>query len=739
MSAQPRIPPLTGSAEAAQAGSRPHGPASGHGPGTVLWIEDDLAYAELIRELLAEREGFALRVAVATTLADGLGQLRARDDIVCVLLDLNLPDARSLEAVEQLTADLTDPPVVVLTGTTDDAAAVTALRIGADDYLLKGEVDGERLERAIRYAMERQASRRELAERELFARSVLDAVGAQTAVIDDRGVIVATNDSWEAFAEVNDGDLGCCGVGANYLAVCDRAATEGLADAAAAARGIREVLSGARELYEQDYDCSTSWRDHWAIMRVTPLPPEVGGAVVMHTPITELKRTTAQLEHLAVHDALTGLPNRTFLHRRLQRLLVDEAGEGHVALLVCDLDDFKVVNDGLGHQAGDAVLIEVARRLREAVRPGDTVARLSGDEFVVLAEAPSAEAIDGLGERVRRTLSEPITLEGGEEIALGASVGITVAEDGDTAQTLLRDADAAMYRAKASGRGQVHWFDERLRSEVVERLELKRDLPAALEHGELECRHQPEVRLVAGTLFAVETLVRWRHPTRGLLSPGRFVPVFEAAGQAHQLFRQVLWATLATRARWFARVGWAPPVAVNVSATQLRGSQLVDLVTEAIAAHDVERGGLWLEVTESAVAEAQSLSTFHELHALGVPLAIDDFGTGWSSMDRLSQFPWDLLKIDRSFVRRLGSDPRAEHVVSATIAMAHALDITVVAEGVETELQRAHLADLGCDIAQGFLYGRPQEADALAERLSADGTWRGAGPMRPSSAPRGPR
>jgi|GEM_PF-1043102 len=740
MTASPRPARLPRAAPAAQgagqaAPTRAAGPRSpteqDDAPGTVLYVEDDLAFAELVRELLEEREGFTLEVAVATTLRDGLRQLRSRTDIVCVLLDLNLPDARALEAVEQLTADLWDPPVVVVTGTDDDASAVTALRIGADDYLVKRRVDGEQLERAISHATERQRSRRELAEREIFARSVLDAIAAETAVLDSQGRIVATNERWDHFARSNDGLPSTCGVGADYLAVCDRSAAQGHAGAAAAARGIREVLAGTREMYEQDYDCSTSWRDHWAIMRVSPLPSAVGGAVVIHTPITELKRTTAQLEHLAVHDSLTGLPNRAFLHRRLARILGDRDPEALVALLVCDLDDFKVVNDGLGHQVGDAVLIEVARRLRQSVRPEDTVARLSGDEFVVLVQTRDHESLDGIGNRVHRTLAQPIALDTGEEISLGASVGIAVAEDADDPETLLRDADAAMYRAKAQGRAQVQWFDERLREEVLERLELKRDLPAALAGGQLVCRHQPEVRLDAGTLFSAETLVRWQHPTRGLLPPNRFVPVFEAAGQAHQLFGDVLVQTLRTRQRWQAALGWAPPVAVNVSASQLKSSQLVDTVAAAIEHHSIDDGGLWLEVTESAIAEAASLETFTQLHALGVRLAIDDFGTGWSSMERLSRFPWDLLKIDGSFVRQLGTEPRAAHVVSATIAMAHVLAITVVAEGVETEQQHTQLRDMGCDIAQGFLYGRPQHADALLARIGVDGTWLGAGPMRP--------
>ena len=694
--------------------------------GTVLCIEDDPAYAELITALLEGQPGFTHDLVHRKRLADGLALLEERDDIVCVLLDLHLPDAHGLEGLQRIAGDLDAPPVVVLTSSNDETTARTALRIGADDYLDKGVADGERLERAIRYAIERQSSRRTLTEREIFNRSVLDAIGAQTAVLDADGRIVTVNASWSDFAVANGGDPSRCGPGTDYLAICKAAAQRHEPGASRALAGIRSVIAGRRGMFELDYECSSPEERRWFTMRVTPLPSPHGGAVVFHIPITELKHTTETLQHLALHDPLTGLPNRSYLGEELTRVLADDTDGDGTSLLVCDLDDFKVVNDSLGHQVGDEVLVEVACRLRGAIRAGDCVARLSGDEFVLLVRNAGPAVVDALARRVTRALADPITLEGGEQITLGASIGITVAGPDDDAATLLRDADAAMYQAKQRGTGQVQWFDDRLRADVLERLDLERDLRRGLELGELFCLHQPEITVGDGTVFGFESLVRWRHPQRGLLTPNRFVPVIESAGGAGLLFEHVLDETLATQQRWEAALGWRPAVSVNLSAQQLQGTRLAETVAAALDRAGRPADRLWLEVTESAVADAASLETFTALHELGVRLAIDDFGTGWSSMARLSQFPWDLLKIDRSFVSALGTGHRADLVIEAIIAMAHTLDIAVVAEGVETSAQLQRLTAMGCDVVQGFHYARPLDADAALAGIGPDRRWVGS-------------
>ena len=700
-------------------------PAAQPGRGTVLYIEDDRAYAGLVVEQLAEQPTMPFDVEVCARLGPALDLLAERDDIVCVLLDLNLPDARSLEGVERLAGDLDAPPVVVLTGRDNDAAALTALRIGADDYLLKRHADGPALERAIRYAIERQWSRREIAERERFARSVLDSIGAQTAVLDGDGVVLAVNAAWQDSALANGGDPGACGVGANYLAVCDRSAAAGDGGAAEVARGLRAVLDRSRPIYEADYECSTPQSERWFILRATPLAQATGGAVVIHTPVTELKRTSKRLEHLALHDPLTGLPNRSLLARRLADALEGVDGHARTGLLLCDLDGFKQVNDELGHPVGDAVLVEVGRRLQGVVRPVDTVGRLSGDEFVLLVPGLDRDGVERLGERILDVFDEPLRLDDGSEVRVGLSVGLALAEAGADPDELLRDADAAMYRAKEGGRRRLQWVDDRLRSEVLERLALRRDLHRGLELDEMRCYHQPLVDLADGTLFAVESLVRWDHPTRGFLDPGRFVPGVESAGAATRLLDHVLGATLAAQRRWAEELGWTPAVTVNLTASGLRDESLADLLAHHLDAAGASPSLLWLEVGEAALAAAHSLDALGPVSELGVRLAVDEVGAGVASLPRLATLPVGLLKLSRGVVGALGVDPAAARLVEATVALAHTLGIGVAAVGIETRAQRDVLAALGCDLGQGFLLGHPEPETRLGEGLAPGRRWVG--------------
>lgn len=434
------------------------------------------------------------------------------------------------------------------------------------------------------------------------------------------------------------------------------------------------------------------------------------------------------LWHQAHHDQLTGLPNRQLLQQRVGEALQRQAGrEGGVALIVCDLDDFKVVNDGLGHQAGDAVLLEVARRLRAAVREDDVVARLGADEFVVVLEAADDEIVANLTDRLLRVVPDPYDLPDGQQVVVGVTIGVAASAANHDAEALLRDADATLYHAKRQGRGRAEHFDAQVRVEVLERLALPQQLRAGFSAGELFCLHQAEVELDSGQVFGFESLVRWQHPDRGLLTPDRFVPFAEAAGLADRLFEHVLEQTLEAQGRWATVLGFRPSVSVNLSPYQLRDELLPATVALALTRAGAPADGLWLEITESAIADAGATSTLHELRDLGVRLAIDDFGTGWSSLARLSEFPCDLLKIDRSFIAPLEPGNHAEHLVRATIQMAHALGIPTVAEGIETEAQLDLLRHLGCDVGQGYLFAKPLIAPLAIDEVAPDGRWTGRG------------
>ena len=443
--------------------------------------------------------------------------------------------------------------------------------------------------------------------------------------------------------------------------------------------------------------------------------------------LTDRHELEVVLRRRAVSDVLTGLPNRLALGDELDRALLRGSGDPtRVALLVCDIDHLKLVNDTMGHAAGDELILEVARRLQGCVRDGDVVARIGGDEFVVvLDDVDEATALEMSG-RIIASVTGPVVLGAHHRTSPSLSVGLAMGERGVSGESVFNAADAALYAAKEMGRGQTVAFDERLRRDAHDRMETERDLPGAIAAGQLTCVHQPQVDVTTGVVFGLETLARWEHPVRGTITPDRFVAAAERTGQAGALFGSMLRLTLDAQRRWAGVVGTDLPVAVNLSAVQLRDPELTASVARALADAGAAPGTLWLELTETALAEPSALRTLGELHALGVRLALDDFGTGWSSMSRLAQVPCDVLKLDKSFVAPLGVEETADHLVRAMIVMAHALGIRTVAEGVETQAQLDRLVDLGCDVVQGYGICRPVTTDRVTDLVGPGGVWRGA-------------
>ena len=429
-------------------------------------------------------------------------------------------------------------------------------------------------------------------------------------------------------------------------------------------------------------------------------------------------RSVADALREAFRDLLTGLPNRALFLDRLEVALARAERTGDpVNVLFCDLDGFKTVNDSLGLQAGDRLLILVAERLRGCLRPADTLARLGGDEFAVLLEERE-EPGEGprAAQRMLDALEAPFKL-GGREIYVSASIGIAAGtQDPDT---LLRDADLAMYRAKAQGKGRYAAFEPQMHTAVVERLELELDLKRAIERGELALVYQPIFNLRSGAFAGLEALLRWRHPTRGLVPPLRFVPLAEESGQILALGRWVLHAACQQAALWRARYPAVEglQVGVNISAAQLREGNLVDEVEEALEAAQLGADGLTLEITEHSLMEDTDacVRRLEQLKRLGIELAIDDFGTGYSSLTYLRRFPVDNLKIDRSFVAEIGPG-KEPALLRAIIDLTDAFDLTAIAEGIERPEQLRRLVELGCHLGQGNLLSRPlsaSDADAL--------------------------
>jgi len=431
----------------------------------------------------------------------------------------------------------------------------------------------------------------------------------------------------------------------------------------------------------------------------------------------ELREAREHAQHLADHDPLTGLPNRRLLEDRLtQALALSQRNRKQTAVMFVDLDRFKAINDSLGHTVGDAVLKEVASRLVKQLRVGDTVCRIGGDEFVVvLPESKRSTDAANVAAKILETLSQPVQVAD-RELAVTPSIGIAVfPEDGRDAAMLIRNADAAMYHAKESGRANYQFFTEQMNQAASRRLALEADLRGAAQKGELVLHYQPIVSLKDGAVVAQEALLRWQHPQRGLVPPAEFVPLAEETGIILAIGE---WA-LREACRWgtFIGVEHGVEIAVNLSARQFNDPRLIELVRRVLAESGLPPRQLALEITETTAMQQTDVtaSTLKKLKELGVSLVIDDFGTGYSSLAYLRRFPVDRLKIDRSFVADVPGDRNAESLIGGIVGLAHALGLTVIAEGVETGAQRDCVARLGCDLVQGYQVGRPADADAASE------------------------
>jgi diguanylate cyclase (GGDEF)-like protein/PAS domain S-box-containing protein len=500
---------------------------------------------------------------------------------------------------------------------------------------------------------------------------------------------------------------------------CDVDQRQRIHDALAGRQSVRAILRNRRKNGE------IFWND----LRVDPvssLDGEISHFVGVINDVTEAKHYERRLQHLAHHDALTGLANRTLLQERLKGALeAAKANRSQGALAFLDLDNFKHINDSFGHEAGDAVLREVASRLRASMRDEDTVARLGGDEFVlVIAEQPDMAQLINLIERIRQSVSTPITV-GGREILPGTSIGVSLfPQDGRTVDQVMRAADAAMYHAKTLGRNNAQFFSPELNQVVHQHLLLEAGLSRAIRNREMVLGYQPKVDLRTGKVVGAEALVRWHHPVDGIISPDVFIPIAEQTGLIVPLGDWVIDEACATL-RTLGELGIHDfVIAVNLSARQLRQRRFVNRLAETLARHGVSAQRLELEVTESQLMDhpEEARDALAQLKLLGVRLSIDDFGTGYSSLSHLQKFPVDCIKIDRSFLGGSSDTPENGHAVitRAIIALGHNLKLQVIAEGVETREQLTFLRDHDCDQMQGYYFSPPLGQDGLQDMLRRD-------------------
>ncbi len=556
----------------------------------VLLVEDSLIDAQLIRRLLRRVSSAYYRVTHVCTLNDAV--LSAEDLVPDVILaDLNLPDSRGTQTVASLQTSYPDIPLVIVSAWEDEAISLRSVKAGAQDYLVKGHIDGANLHRVIRYAIER-------------------------------------------------------------------------------------------------------------------------------------KRTELELVRLAHFDQLTSLPNRTLLRERVDHALARamRAGTG-VATLILDMDRFKEINDMLGHEIGDKLLIEAARRIRACVRDQDTVARLGGDEFAVILEGVSeAKEVLPVIERIIASLNEVRAIDG-HEVNSSTSVGIAMyPENGNDLSELLRAADMAMYQAKSTGRGRYQFFADAMQEEAQSRHALEWALRRAVEKKEFELVYQPQLGLRTGAVIGVEALLRWMSPTRGLLTPYHFIAGLEEFRLINEVGEWVLQTACEQIRKWHEMEFEPMRIAVNVSAQQFEDPMLIDKIRGALKETKLRPEFLELELTESCLMTdpVQASALLREIREVGVRIAIDDFGTGYSSLTYLHEFPLNALKIDKNFVQSVESNDRGGPISKMIIGLGQNLGLEVIAEGVETEGQLEYMREHGCDVAQGYLYARPESPEDLTPWLLAN-------------------
>ncbi len=689
-------------------------------PIRVLLLEDSDADARRVKAWLGGGVNGACEVEHATCLGAALAHLR-RDEFDVVLLDLCVPDSEGIDTLQR--AREVDPtvPIVVQSGIEEEAIAIDALSLGAQDYLLKRELTSRGLRRSIRYAIER--ARSEAALRESEERYKLAVEGANDGIWDWdlRTGRIWFGPRWKAILGLGD------------RAISDRPRDwfelVHPEDVAGLAAAINEHIAGTSPHFQHEHRMrhgDGSWR--WMLSR--GLARRDGSGVAYRvagstTDITARKKAEHRLMRLALYDDLTGLASRalfvSLLTQVVERHRRDPAHR--FAVLFVDLDRFKLVNDSLGHLAGDELLVAVARRLVQCVRPSDTVSRLGGDEFAVLLDGladPIAARV--AADRIHDALGLPVSVRG-QELFTSASIGIARGDGRDTPEELLRRADLAMYRAKREGRARSHQFREQLDADRRLELHLETDLRRAIDQGEFLVHYQPIVDLANGTITGFEALARWRSQDRGLVGPEDFIPFAEERGLIGELG-----LTLFQRACRDAReleLLCSPltpmRVAINLSGRQFADPDLFDQLLAIVRSAHLDPSSLTLELTETALLDnaETAATTLDRLRDLGMRIHLDDFGTGFSSLAWLQRFPIDSLKIDRSFVGRLGRDADDQAIVGAIVGLARSLGKGVVAEGIETAEQASRLREMGCELGQGFFYSQPVDLSAARGMVGA--------------------
>jgi len=684
----------------------------------VLLIEDDLDYVQVMRNMFKIQGPYSYVLTYVASMEAAKAQL-ASCLFDVVLLDMGLSDAHGQEAVRQVRALASRVSIVLLALAENEQTAIASMQEGAQDYLVKGQIEPREMMRSLRNAIERKVIEEALFEMKERAQVTLDCIGDAVICTDLAGNLSFLNPvaermtGWslkEAFGRplaevfwIMDGNT--------------RITTLNPMEKAVEHDRVGSLPANCVLVRRDKHECFID-------DSVAPIHDRngiVAGSVLVFRDASVTHALAAQIAHLAEHDSLTGLPNRMLLNDRLgQAIAYAGRHKELIALLFLDLDGFKHINDSLGHPTGDKLLQAIARQLQECVRAPDTVSRQGGDEFLILlqgVQAPEDAAI-----AARRILAEvaQLHLVDQHDLHVTASIGVSVyPENGLTADELLKNADTAMYQAKESGRHCFKFFTPQMNVRAVERQALEEDLRRALERSEFAIHYQPIVSLKTGAMTGAEALIRWNHPSRGQILPTQFISVAEDSGLILSIGRWVMREACQQARAWRDEGFPAKRIAINVSAVQFQNDHFIEELLAMLSETGMDPKSLELEVTEGVLMEHAELasSLLQKLREIGVRVSVDDFGTGYSSLSYLRKFPLDVLKIDRTFVSEITRSTDDLAMVTAIVSMARSLRLDTIAEGIATAEEFTALKAQGCDEAQGYFFSRPVPADQFAYLL----------------------
>jgi diguanylate cyclase (GGDEF)-like protein/PAS domain S-box-containing protein len=685
----------------------------------VLLIEDDEDDYILTSDLLEEVKDTHYEIEWIAKYADALAVIQSCRHDVC-LIDYRLGEETGTELMRLAKASGCPAPMILLTGQGDQEVDIEATAAGASDYLIKGKIEAPLLERTIRYAVANARMRETLRESESRFRSVVESANDAIVLANSQGEIISWNNGAKVIFGYTLNEISGQRISVLFPSRYYKDSHESDIDPLIAL-GLLHPGSKAIELKglkkegeEFPLEISlSSWETAEGMF--------YSGII---RDITERKLLENQLTHQALHDPLTKLANRVLFRNRVEHALARvNRNKNPIAVLFLDLDNFKTINDSMGHAAGDMLLVSIAERLVASLRSSDTPARLGGDEFAILVEdATQIGVVISVAERILDVLREPFVIDG-KEVFISTSIGVAATITGhETPDELLRNADVAMYMAKNQGKGRHIVFENKMHEAVIKRIELEADMRQAIEREEFTLHYQPIIELQSESIMAIEALVRWNHPQRGLIPPDEFIPLAEETKLILPLGRWILEKACHQAREWQCQYGsesWLS-VTVNLSNREFLQKKLVEIVAAALDKSGLSPQCLILEITESVMLQdtEATIEKLQELKSLGVRLAIDDFGTGYSSLSYLQRFPVDILKIDKSFIDRISQSQEGAAVARAIITMSDTLHLRTVAEGIENPEQMAALKNLGCELGQGFHFAKPLNKDDMDDFLN---------------------